>query len=68
MKVFEIKIILGIGRVIPFSPIGDRPEGLGEILALISTSNLPAPDDLPIFFVNIDNLFDVPIEALLKSK
>ncbi|XP_053604485.1 uncharacterized protein LOC128671763 isoform X2 [Plodia interpunctella] len=68
---FEIKlegdeILSGVGRIIKFGTVGDRPADLGEIVALISSFNLPAQDDQPILFVNVENLFDVPIEHLQK--
>ncbi|KAL0830524.1 hypothetical protein ABMA28_002685 [Loxostege sticticalis] len=70
---FEIKlqgdaILAGIGRIIPFEKIGERPPDLGEIIAIISSNNLPAQDDMPVFFVNVDNLSDVPVENLKKLR
>lgn len=59
-------IILGTGRVIPFNVVGDRSPGLGEIIVLIRSNNLPAQDDEPIAFVNVENLFDIPV-AYLKE-
>ncbi|XP_063381318.1 uncharacterized protein LOC134667859 isoform X1 [Cydia fagiglandana] len=68
---FEIKlsgnnILAGAGRQVAFQSVGDRPPELGEFLVFISSQNLPASDDYPILFVNIDSLFDVPAEALKK--
>ncbi|KAJ8723367.1 hypothetical protein PYW08_003279 [Mythimna loreyi] len=68
-KPYEIKlpgdwILAGIGRVTPFVVTGDRPKGQGEVLAVISSINLPAPDDFSIFFVNVCNLTEVPVEHL----
>ncbi|XP_049872871.1 uncharacterized protein LOC126371595 [Pectinophora gossypiella] len=64
---FEIKlsgdsILAGTGRVIPFATFGDKPADLGEIVVLLSSSNLPAQDDSPIVFVNINTLFDAPLQ------
>ncbi|KAJ8723366.1 hypothetical protein PYW08_003278 [Mythimna loreyi] len=70
---FEIKlsgdwILAGIGRVTPFMVTGDRPPEQGEVIAMISSMNLPSLDDLPVFFVNVCNLTDVPIENLKKHR
>lgn len=54
----------GAGRVIAFESRGERPNGLGEIVVLLSSINLPARDDLPIIFVNVGTLFDVPFKAM----
>lgn len=58
----------GAGRITQFETSGERPRDMGEILALISSTNLPANDDVPIFFVNIDTLYDVPLEMLKKLR
>ncbi|XP_052755338.1 uncharacterized protein LOC113509869 [Galleria mellonella] len=72
-KKFEIKLLgdtllAGTGRIIPFEIYGDRAPELGEIIALISSNNLPAEDDLPILFVNIETLYDIPIKDLKKLR
>ncbi|XP_047990194.1 uncharacterized protein LOC125229408 [Leguminivora glycinivorella] len=59
-------ILSGTGQQVAFQAVGDRPPELGEFFAFISSQNLPASDDYPILFVNIDSLFDVPTEALSK--
>ncbi|KAH9630162.1 hypothetical protein HF086_004868 [Spodoptera exigua] len=61
-------ILAGVGRVIPFVTTGFRLPELGELITLISTSNLPSYDDFPIFFANITNLFDLPLDHLVKNK
>lgn len=61
-------IFSGAGRVIAFESCGDRPNDLGEMVVLLSSINLPARDDLPIIFVNIDTLFDVPLEAMTNLR
>ncbi|XP_063826387.1 uncharacterized protein LOC135075860 [Ostrinia nubilalis] len=70
---FEVKlqgdaILAGIGRVVPFEKIGDRPPDLGEIIAVISSNNLPAQDDMPVFFINVEGLSEVPVESLKKLR
>ncbi|XP_059050007.1 uncharacterized protein LOC131845011 isoform X2 [Achroia grisella] len=70
---FEIKlpgdnILAGTGRITPFEICGDRPPELGEIITLISSNNLPAQDDLPILFVNIETLYDIPFNDLKKLR
>ncbi|XP_013190695.1 uncharacterized protein LOC106135059 [Amyelois transitella] len=70
---FEIKlsgdnILSGIGRIIKFDTVGDRPPELGEIVTLISSFNLPAQDDLPILFINVERLFDIPTDHFIKLK
>ncbi|XP_063534751.1 uncharacterized protein LOC134744767 [Cydia strobilella] len=59
-------ILAGAGRQVAFQSVGDRPPELGEFFVFISSQNLPASDDYPILFVNIDSLVDVPTEALKK--
>ncbi|XP_063362854.1 uncharacterized protein LOC134651683 [Cydia amplana] len=59
-------ILAGAGRQVAFQSVGGRPPELGEFFVFISSQNLPASDDYPILFVNIDSLFDVPTEALKK--
>uniref|UniRef100_A0A2A4JG64 Uncharacterized protein n=1 Tax=Heliothis virescens TaxID=7102 RepID=A0A2A4JG64_HELVI len=61
-------ILAGIGRVIPFQVIGDRPPDGGEIMVLISSTNLPAYDDYPVFFVNSCNLTEIPTAHLIKNR
>ncbi|XP_037296232.1 uncharacterized protein LOC115442659 isoform X2 [Manduca sexta] len=68
---YEIKlsgnaILAGAGRVIPFEVVGDKPPEVGETIVLISTNNLPAQDDQPIVFVNIEKLCDAPVRELRK--
>lgn len=58
----------GIGRIVPFEKYGDRPPDLGEIISVISSSNLPAQDDLPVIFVNVENLMGVPVDTLKKLR
>ncbi|CAH0683170.1 unnamed protein product [Spodoptera exigua] len=60
-------ILAGVGRVIPFVTTGLRLPELGELITLISTSNLPSYDDFAIFFANITNLFDLPLDHLVKN-
>ncbi|KAJ8716600.1 hypothetical protein PYW07_003227 [Mythimna separata] len=57
-------ILAGIGRVIPFVISEDSPKEHGEVIALISSINLPSDYDFSIFFVNVGNLTDIPIEHL----
>ncbi|KAJ8716604.1 hypothetical protein PYW07_003231 [Mythimna separata] len=71
-KKYEIKlsgdwILAGIGRVTPFVVTGDPPSEQGVMIALISSVNLPAQDDLPVFYVNVCNLTDIPIQDLKKN-
>lgn len=61
-------VFLGTGRVIAFDSSGERPNDFGEIAVLLSSINLPARDDLPIFFVNVDTLFDVPFKAMTNLR
>ncbi|XP_068617454.1 uncharacterized protein [Battus philenor] len=49
-------ILAGSGRTNRFVQVGQCSTLQGQVLAIISTSNLPAPDDLPIMFVNINKL------------
>ncbi|XP_072932648.1 uncharacterized protein [Epargyreus clarus] len=70
---FEIKIsgdaiLSGAGKIISFETVGDRPSEMGEIIVLISTNNLPAQDDLPVVFVNVENVSDVPVDDLKKAR
>ncbi|CAH2982518.1 unnamed protein product [Chilo suppressalis] len=70
---FEIKllgdsILAGVGRIVPFENIGDRPNDLGEFITIISSTNLPAQDDRPIIFVNVDTLTNLPAEYLRKLR
>ncbi|KAF9423598.1 hypothetical protein HW555_001153 [Spodoptera exigua] len=60
-------ILAGVGRVTPFVTTGLRLPELGELITLISTSNLPSYDDFPIFFANITNLSDLPLDHLVKN-
>ncbi|XP_032516591.2 uncharacterized protein LOC116769566 isoform X2 [Danaus plexippus] len=60
-------ILAGIGRVIPFESLGDRPPDMPEVIVLISSANLPAQDDLPILFINIENIYDVPVQELKRA-
>uniref|UniRef100_A0A2H1V3K0 SFRICE_026097 n=1 Tax=Spodoptera frugiperda TaxID=7108 RepID=A0A2H1V3K0_SPOFR len=60
-------ILAGVGRVVPFVSTGNRIPELGEVIALISTGNLPSYDDLPIFFANVTNLVDLPLDHLLEN-
>lgn len=60
--------VAGVGRVVPFVSTGNRIPELGEVIALISTGNLPSYDDLPIFFANVTNLVDLPLDHLLENK
>ncbi|XP_038214279.1 uncharacterized protein LOC119834068 [Zerene cesonia] len=61
-------ILAGVGRITQFNTIGDRPAELGEMIVLISSNNLPASDDLPIIFVNVETLSDIPVEELKKAR
>ncbi|XP_026318812.1 uncharacterized protein LOC113229440 isoform X2 [Hyposmocoma kahamanoa] len=61
-------VLAGAGRVVAFESCGSRPDDLGEVVVLLSSINLPARDDLPVIFVNIDTLFDVPLEAMTKLR
>ncbi|KAI8421637.1 hypothetical protein MSG28_009634 [Choristoneura fumiferana] len=68
MKLSGDTILASTGRLVPFETIGDRPPDLGEIIVLVSSNNLPASDDLPIVFVNIEALFGVPVDTFKKLK
>lgn len=59
--------ITGSGRLNRLLEIGHRSTLQGRILAVVSASNLPAQDDLPIMFVNIKNLEGVPIDEFRKA-
>nr|XP_021197027.2 uncharacterized protein LOC110381143 isoform X1 [Helicoverpa armigera] len=70
---YEIKLsgdwlLAGIGRVIPFQVVGDHPSDQGEIMVVISSTNLPAQDDYPVFFVNSCNLTEIPTAHLKKHR
>ncbi|XP_037875165.1 uncharacterized protein LOC110386325 [Bombyx mori] len=70
---FEIKltgdaILAGVGRIIAFEVSGERPPELGEVIVLLSSNNLPAKDDKPIVFVNIEKLFDAPVNDFKKLR
>ncbi|KAM3965007.1 uncharacterized protein ACR2FA_000902 [Aphomia sociella] len=70
---FEIKllgdaILAGTGRIIPFEIYGERPTELGEVIVLISSCNLPAQDDMPMLFVNVETLCDIPDNDLKKLR
>ncbi|CAH1636522.1 unnamed protein product [Spodoptera littoralis] len=66
MKLSGDWILAGVGRVVPFVTTGYRLPELGEVVALISTGNLPSYDDVPIFFANVTNLADLPVDHLLQ--
>lgn len=51
-----------------FETVGEPPQDLGEVVALISSNNLPAQDDQPVIIVNIGKLFNVPVEELWKQR
>ncbi|XP_045532799.1 uncharacterized protein LOC123720295 [Pieris brassicae] len=70
---YEIKLsgdtlLSAVGRVIQFETVGDRPVDQGEMIVLISTNNLPAQDDLPMIFVNIEKIINVPTTEFKKSR
>ncbi|XP_045485401.1 uncharacterized protein LOC110999905 isoform X1 [Pieris rapae] len=70
---YEIKLsgdtlLSGVGKVIQFETVGDHPVDQGEMIVLISTNNLPAQDDLPMIFVNIEKITNVPTVDFIKSR
>ncbi|XP_050679153.1 uncharacterized protein LOC126975347 [Leptidea sinapis] len=67
MKLTGNTILAGVGRITKFETVGERPTELGEVIILLSSSNLPAVDDTPIVFVNIEHLNDIPIEDFKKA-
>ncbi|CAH0587005.1 unnamed protein product [Chrysodeixis includens] len=68
MKLSGDTLLAGIGRITAFEIIGDKAADQGEVIALISTSNVPAQDDLPVIFVNIGVLSDFPVEYFKKNR
>ncbi|CAK1555359.1 unnamed protein product [Leptosia nina] len=70
---YEIKlagdsILAATGRITQFETVGDRPIDLGEIIVMITSNNLPAQDDHPIIFVNVENLCDIPTAELKRLR
>ncbi|CAH2235284.1 jg8271 [Pararge aegeria aegeria] len=61
-------ILAGSGRIIAFESIGERPAEQCKIIAQISSHNLPAEDDQPIIFINVETLNDIPIQLLKKTR
>ncbi|XP_052741091.1 uncharacterized protein LOC112057926 [Bicyclus anynana] len=61
-------ILAGAGRIVAFETIGERPLEQSSIIVIISSNNLPAEDDLPIIFVNVETLHDIPIQELKKLR
>lgn len=61
-------LFIGTGRITAFETIGDKPPDMGEVIALIASTGLPAQDDNPVVFVNIGKLTDIPDKALQKYK
>ncbi|XP_045769637.1 uncharacterized protein LOC123870397 isoform X2 [Maniola jurtina] len=55
-------ILAGSGRIIAFETTGERPPEQSSIIVLISSNNLPAEDDYPIIFINVETLNDIPIQ------
>ncbi|XP_013133166.1 PREDICTED: uncharacterized protein LOC106099243 isoform X2 [Papilio polytes] len=67
LKISGEVILAGSGRLNRLLEVGHRSTLHGRILAVVSASNLPAQDDLPIMFVNIKNLEGVPINEFKKA-
>nr|XP_034829190.1 uncharacterized protein LOC117986466 [Maniola hyperantus] len=61
-------ILAGSGRIVAFETIGERPPEQSAVIVLISSNNLPAEDDYPIIFVNVETLNDIPIQELKKLR
>lgn len=61
-------LFLGTGRITAFNSSGDRPPDQGNIIVLISSNNLPASDDLPIIFVNIEKINNLPIDDFKSAR
>lgn len=51
-----------------FETVGEPVQDLGEVIALISSNNVPAQDDHPVIIVNIGKLFNVPVEEFQKQR
>lgn len=51
-----------------FNSSGDRPPDQSNTIVLISSKNLPSFDDLPIIFVNIEKIYDLPMEEFKKAR
>ncbi|KAJ2950984.1 hypothetical protein O0L34_g5360 [Tuta absoluta] len=59
-------LLAGAGRIVAFEPAPYKPSDIGATIVIISSSNLPAEDDVPVVFINIDDLFDAPLEEFRK--
>ncbi|KPJ04300.1 hypothetical protein RR46_01584 [Papilio xuthus] len=67
LKISGEVILAGSGKLNRFLEVGHRSTLHGRILAVVSASNLPAQDDLPIMFVNIQNIENIPIDEFQKA-
>ncbi|KAI5634366.1 hypothetical protein NE865_12914 [Phthorimaea operculella] len=63
LKLSGNDLLAGAGRIVAFTPYGSHEY---EIMVIISSSNLPAQDDVPVVFINVDGLFDAPLEEFRK--
>ncbi|KAL4713189.1 hypothetical protein ACJJTC_018834 [Scirpophaga incertulas] len=61
-------LLAGVGRVLSFKIFGNSPPDLGGFISVVSSSNLPADDDYPFIFVNVNKLFDIPVEQFKKLR
>ncbi|KPJ19867.1 hypothetical protein RR48_07466 [Papilio machaon] len=67
LKISGEAILAGSGKLNRFVEVGHRSSLHGRILTVVSANNLPAQDDLPIMFVNIQNLENIPTDEFLKA-